>query len=381
MPRRNGFGILVAALGLIAAQSPDARAAGRRQDVEGALRLLVRAFDRKSPRNVVAVMRMSLNAPGAQQTVKVQISTDGRQRIDVIEPLQQSGVVIVDHDDIREVFSPDSHTLSIGRSMVSEMFRPEERLALVRRNYRLTTARRVPIAHRSAVRIDATSKYADVGSSSIYIDPETWFVMRVETVAGGHRSRRFDTTTVEYPVSLPAGTFDIHVSDAKTIRQSDPIPVQSIREAERHIGFRPSSPGRLPFGFVMRKIYYRADPGYTTIGFNMSDGVASATVFEFDLAKCGKACREQIGADMKARPNDYIRVGRIIVGIVSDLGPKARRKLLTAFGDRGHTSLNDAEKALTSPSLPVFSAGPGTNRAGSAVSPFRSMWQSHQSIG
>src|ERR1039457_1584645 len=148
MPRRKSLGFLITALGLVATAVTGARTSGRSGDEEATLNLLVKAFDRVSPRNVIAVMRMSLDSSEQGETVQIEISQDGRQRIEVIGPLQRSGVIILELGELRETYDPDKHTLVIGRSMAADLFKPNERLRLVRRNYRVRITRDVMMAGR-----------------------------------------------------------------------------------------------------------------------------------------------------------------------------------------------------------------------------------------
>ena len=381
MPRRKSLGFLITALGLVATAVTGARTSGRSGDEEAALNLLVKAFDRVSPRNVIAVMRMSLDSSEQRETVQVEISQDGRQRIEVIEPLQRSGVIILELGELRETYDPDKHTLVIGRSMAADLFKPNERLRLVRRNYRVRITRDVIIAGRKIVRIDATSHYPEVGGASIYIDPVSYFVMRVDAVsAAGKRVKRFDTTTVSYPATLSEDTFVLKEVNMSTERESDPIPVSNIAEAARKVGFHPLKSSGLPFGFVIRKTYVRLDPA-KTIGFNLSDGLTAATIFEFDLKHCPASVRTGIQEDMRKRPLDYFRSGDTVVGIVSNLAPKARKKLLDSFRPVRHTSMNDPENFFNGDGAIDLSLGLGTNPGCERVTRYRRMWRTQPQLG
>lgn len=377
MQRRSRLGLLASALGLAAVAAAGTQQPSKAADADSAMRLLVKAFDRYSPKNIVAIMRMGLQNAATKQTVRVQIAKNGNQRVEVVEPLPQSGIVILEHDDIREVFNPDKHTLSIGRSMSANMFSPSERLRLVRRNYNVTLTRHVRMAQRNVVRIDAMSKYREVGGFDIYIDPDSYFVMRVDGVSmSGTRVKRFETMSVAYPDELPPDTFNLSVRDAKVTRESDPVPSRTLEAAARKAGFHPLAPGALPFGFVIRELYWRADARYATISFDISDGLAAATVFEFDLSHSPITVRDGIRAARSRHPDDYLQVGDIVVGIVSDLGPAARRKLLKAFGHTRHHTEREAEKVFNGASGPALSSGFGTFCTAVLVMPFRSVWRS-----
>ena len=377
MPRRNVSCQLATGLGIAVAALAGAHAG----DHEDALRLLVKAFDRISPRNVTAVMQMSLDKPGKKQTVRVQIAKDGRQRVEVLEPIQQAGIIIVEIDDIRYLYNPDTETLTIGRSMSADLFKPSDRLKLVRRNYTLAIVRDVELANRRVVRVDATSRYPDVGGASIFIDPASSFVMRVDSLPSpGHRVKRFETTAVSYPATMPDSTFDLGISKI-TKHESEPFIVRSVAEAARKAGFRPLGPRVLPYGFVIRKIYYKADSRYTTIGFDLSDGLAAATVFEFDLRQSPADVRKGITEDMRSHPDDYLRFGDTVVGIVSDLGPKARARLLHSFAPSGHTLMNEAEKPFNGRTPLTFVLAFGTNPGLGRVTPYRSLWRTRPHIG
>jgi len=381
MPRRKSFGFLFTALGLVATAATGARTNRQPVHEESALQLLVKAFDRVSPRNVAAVMRMSLDHPDDRETVQVQIAQDGRQRVEVVEPLQRSGMIILELGELREIYNPDKHTLSIGRSTAADLFKPDERLRLVRRNYSVRLTHDVEIASRKVVRIDAMSHYPDVGGASIYIDPVSYFVMRVDGVtASGTHTRHFDTTTVSYPPTLPVDTFVLKVVTATTIRESDPIPATNIAEAARKVGFSPLKPSSLPFGFVIRQTYVRLEPA-KTIGFNLSDGLAAATLFEFDLKHAPASVRDGIRDDRRKRPDDYFTSGDIIVGIVSNLAPKARKKLLDAFRPGHHTSMNDPEKFFNGGCEIDLSQGLGTNPGRQCVTRYRRMWRTQPQVG
>ncbi|HLK15253.1 MAG TPA: hypothetical protein VKT78_10640 [Fimbriimonadaceae bacterium] len=374
----NSVGLLLTALGLVAAAATGARA----RDDESALRLLVKAFDRSSPKNIDAIMRMSLDSPGERQTVQVRIAKDGRQRVEVIEPLSRKGLIILELELYREIYNPDKGTLSIGRSMQADLFDPSERLRLVRKNYSLKMIHGVELAHRRVVRIDATSRYADVGGARIFIDPDSYFVMRVDTVSNtGDVTRKFETTTVSYPADLPPGIFDLSGERVTVIHETDPEPVSNASEAARKAGFRPLMSHELPYGFISRKMYVHNNTSYKTIGFNLSDGLAAATIFEFDLRHCPADVVKQIHAEMRSRPNDFMTEQGITIGIVSDVCPKARKKLLEAFRPRHRSALNDAEKFFIDGTDPALSVGPGTVPSTRCVTTYRRVWRNRPQFG
>ncbi|MHB8635729.1 MAG: LolA family protein [Fimbriimonadaceae bacterium] len=385
MPRPKPLGFLITALGVVACTA--ASGAGRTLaagDKESALRLLVKAFDRVSPRNIVAVMRMSLDRPKDFQTVEVQIAKDGRQRVTVLHPIQQAGMIILELGEFRWIYNPDKRSLTIGRSASADLFDPSERLRLVRRNYTVRMTRDIALANlKTVVRIDATSHYPEVGGASVYIDPASYFVMRVDAVTGsGVRINRFDTSNVAYPASLPPDIFRLKgVEINSTTRESDPVAVRTLEEAKRLADFTPLAPHALPFGFVIRKKYVRLDSSYNTIGFNLSDGLAAATVFEFDLRQRPADVRSGILQNMQKGPDDYFRTGDTVVGIVSNLEPKARKRLLSSFRPRRRTSLNETENRLIDGLGRDLSRLLGTISGQRLVTPYRRMWRTRPQFG
>jgi outer membrane lipoprotein-sorting protein len=378
MRRPKPLGVLITALGMAAATAAGAPSG----DEESALRLLVKAFDRVSPKNVDAVMRMSMDTSDERQTVQVQIARDGRQRVEVVAPLHRARMIILELGEIRQIYNPDKRTLSTGRSMTIDLFDPSERLRLVRRNYTVRITRNLALANlKNVVRIDATSRYPDVGGASIFVDPESYFVLRVDSVMpSGERIKRFDTTKVTYPASLDSSTFKLDGVDiGSTIMESDPVPVRTLDNARRLAGFTALAPHALPYGFVVRKMY--VNPKYKTISFNVSDGLAAATVYQLDLRNGPADKRGSIRADMSKRPDDFFSSGDIVVGIVSNLGPKARRRLLEAFRRPRRTSLNDTENFFIDGGTLDLSLGIGTISPCVGVTTFRRMWRIDRQVG
>lgn len=308
--------------------TPTARGVLPRTDTqEQALRLLVHAFDATSPKNIEAIMHMPIEGSNGFQTVRVLISRDGKQKLTVLQPLDRAGLVILDIGDTREVYDPDKGELTVGQSPAASLFDPAQRLQLVRSNYRVSMSRGVKVAGQIAVRIDAQSKHPQVGALDIFVDPASYFVYEVDHVdAKGRRTVRYDTKAVAFPDSIDPAAFTItgHVT---TRHQASPIPVRDLAEARMKAGFAPVVPTRLPNGFIVRRTYVRLDPEYKAIGLELSDGLASATVFQFPRKGAPESLRKAIkGGDVT-----YFERSGVIVAIFSELPATLREKLLTAF--------------------------------------------------
>jgi hypothetical protein len=203
-------------------------------------------------------------------------------------------------------------------------------------------------------------------------------VLRVDSVAAdGTKTRRFDTESVNYPPSLPSSTFELSGGTFTSSHEAIPVPVKNLTEARTKAGFVPLAPHALPFGFVVRKAYIRVAENYKTIGFNISDGLTAATVFEFS----SKACSPSVRQEMKMRLNDFFQSGDTIVGIVSDLDPKIRAKLLKAFKPGHPTSLREAEEPFNNFIEPFKSARAGTALRSFDVAILGSRWRKQSPLG
>jgi outer membrane lipoprotein-sorting protein len=322
-----GKGLGLAGVTLLASQ---ALAAGQPSSTS-AVNLLIRALDRIGLKNVVAVMEIPEPAQGkaqaSVQVVKVVVSLDGRQKMTVLEPLQQSGLIVVQDGRTRQIFNPDTKTLS--SVAVDDTLDPSLRRRLILSNYRVTSTDGVRIAGQEATRIDLKSKRIDGESTQVFVDPTSLFVLKVvEHCSTGQTLLRFQTRSVSYPRSLDAGAFDITTPQGVTSQpEQTPMPVRSTAEAQRRAGFRPVMPKALPYGFVVNKTYVKKTSEYRSVGFELTDGLAMAVVFEFPA----KNVPASLKAQMRSPQSEFIRRGNLYIGVFTDLSPEVRKRLLAAY--------------------------------------------------
>ncbi len=253
----------------------------------------------------------------------------GRRRTEVVIPLAMQGRIFIDDGVNWTTFFPDTKVVRVHPSPTPDMEDVDERMKLIRDNYRLEIDSKTKVAGRAAVRVVAhPSKSNDLETQRFYLDAATFTPLKIETVDGlGNVSVQFVVRHIEFPSHFEKSIFDLPSMDG--IRRevgNPPTPLKSREDTERRLGFRPAMPKNLPLGFKRQGADLMDWHGLTPIGIRVSDGLVRLIVFQFKIGD---------GPPRPGRPGEDPKVGKTVGDIRIEVrgdGPVAvRERILSEY--------------------------------------------------
>jgi len=292
------------------------------------LRYLKLVLADRTAKNVLALMTVpSRDKSIGFRQMSIAINTAGCERTDFLGPGRGYGMVIIDCLDSRTIFNPRRRTLIISPSP-RQTENLHHRLHLIDQNYRLSLERGV--SHGlSIVVITAKPKNAGLESHKIYIEPKSHFVMRLDLISPeGKDAMSYETTSLSFPTSLPANTFSIEIpASVRTEHFDQPAPVPDVASARQLLHTEPVVPSHLPMGFEIQAMYQSRMAKQTTLGFEITDGLGSASIFEVAESRAPEDLRKKLNNhDPMVK-----RVGGVIVQMYTAIPPRAAIKLLDSW--------------------------------------------------
>jgi outer membrane lipoprotein-sorting protein len=262
---------------------PPARAQ-RKDDSAKARHLLLESMSRQPIANVrVIISQRSYYASTVFQTVKVEMSKEGKKHSIVLSPLSLAGVEGVDDGVTLRTYTPDDQEVIEQPSASHEEDDVQFRMGLVDRNYTLRIDGKAKIAGRDVVVVQATPKAEDLETRCYSIDEKTGFLMRFETCKEGQAPMlHFETKMVQFPAEFSDGTFRIEASFARVEHYNRKcVSPQSAEKLRAELGFQPVVPGTLPYGFVAQELQTSTDSRSPALIVRITDGLAKVTVLEW----------------------------------------------------------------------------------------------------
>lgn len=264
---------LIAILGTVAVS-----AVGLAQKGQDPSDALFRAMDVSRRMNVESIMVRSSYRGSDSMQCKFEQSARGTSKYTVLAPICDQGVVMYDNGRVMKNFIPDEKKLLIHESMRNSA-QLAVRQSLAEQNYKFSTKSGEKIAGRATVMIIALPRAAGMPERRYSIDVANSYLLRVETDTRGDRKVLMDTLAVTFPRSIYVSDPERDlVSEVRRVELEGPESVSDLGRIIELVGFRPSVPGELPFGFAM--IDKQVDEERGTVAFKISDGLAHATVFQ-----------------------------------------------------------------------------------------------------
>lgn len=297
--------------------------AGGRTDERKAMDLLARSMRGSFKVNVVAIIHQRDSASGGYQQVKLMRSKSGKQRVTVLAPLRVANIESVDDGERQRTYLPDEKVVIDQPSPLRYGNDVSQRIDLTRRNYTIQLMPKRQIAGRVALCVAATPKNPEMDVRRFYLDEETGYPLRIETIGDSGEPRvMLEAKAVDYPKELDGDLFKmVSRPGATTVPYSRPKSL-SRKEAQGVVGFSPLIPTGLPMGFKVQQMQYSGSKNWQAVAIHLTDGLARAIVYEM----------RSDGTPVKVMGDSTERdVNGIRVILVSELGPKVRLKLLNAY--------------------------------------------------
>ena len=292
---------------------------------ETAAQLLARSMQRTFTVNVIAVILQKDPQADGFQRVKVERNKAGLARCTILAPLRMSGITSVDNGERLLTFLPDRRMIVDQQSPGAEPCEVDEKIALAKKNYTFKIIPSGKIAGRDTICVQATPRYDDLESRRYYLDSATTYPLRVETYLDGNEINvMVDTKDISFPKSMDSKLFELEPSgDVYVQKFTKPKKVISGSQAQNVVGFVPLVPEGLPLGFKVQEIQYSGDAKWKPIVIRMTDGLARATLYQWDKDA-------EIKVQTFSNSSTMIHKNLKLM-LVSDLTAPVRMQLLRAF--------------------------------------------------
>lgn len=286
---------------------------------------LRRSLERTPSANVEAVVDQI--APWGPGTVRLRMWRDvsGRRRTEVLSPLDMQGQISVDDGSVWTTFFPDNKSIRSHPSPLLERDDLDFRMRLVRKNYRLEIDSKTTVAGRSAIRVVAKPKSADLETRRYYLDSATSAPLKTETTNElGNVTVLYLVRRIEFPSRFEKSMF-VPLSGSHLDQPKPPMPVKSVDEAERRLGFRPAAPRWLPYGFRSQGMVLLEFREINPVATKLTDGLLRLNVLQFRIPQ---------GSTPKSRPDERRScrdVGNVRVEVRGDAPAAVREQIVAAY--------------------------------------------------
>jgi outer membrane lipoprotein-sorting protein len=327
--------------------------------------ILMRSMQRTYDVNVVVeLLQRDPMVPGTFQRVKVERTGSGHSRRTILQPLRMLGVTQVDDGDRLRMYLPDRNRIIDQDSALKEPCQAEARIRLARKNYTLRLDTGPRIAGRQTVVVVATPRHRDMDGRKYYIDRETDFPLRLETISGSDVRVMYDTKDIQFPARLDPKLFSLQpVGNVEVQRYERPQRV-TAQQARQLVGFLPVLPESLPLGFEVDDVQFSVNRAgnhtWRSIVVRMSDGLARATVYQWRAS-------DRIPVDAFEESSTAENNG-VSIMVVSELPQRVRERLLQAF-------VTQTVDLRPDQVLPFYSGlRPTGGRLGDSMEPVPALW-------
>jgi outer membrane lipoprotein-sorting protein len=256
----------------------------------------------------------------APMVIKVVIDNRGRIRMDVVRPLIKEGVVAVDDGKEIRTYHPDLHVLQVAESPLVSAPSPIQRARLLEANYTLDLENGPRVAGRSTLQLHLRPRHERLEEQVLFLDREKFTTLRVEARDGEDTRVLADTLHIEYSnhsasFSPPAGT--------SIVREPRPVPLERSGDGKAKLGFKPSLPRRLPFGFQTQSSWVIGAKDRPYLRTRVSDGLLAGSVYQWSSRVQGG--RHPVGL------NPMYSRGGVNFAVYGELPPDVARTVLSTF--------------------------------------------------
>lgn len=286
--------------------------------------MLKRWFDQchRISATVLQTQRVGFREPMMIQ-IRVQSDGKGRSRSTILQPLRLQGIETFDDGRISITIHPDKQQPIVRPSPHAYQCATSRRMALIRRNYALRFDDPVQVAGRRATVIVATPREESLPVRRFALDENTALLLRAEQT---FRATDFGLVLDTKVVQLASGEASIaiqmpSVDDATVKRDSWPRPFRTGAEARKLLGFEPSIPENLPYGFSIEARHAIGEPDEVVAAIRLSDGFNYVTVYQWTGDR-----RRRMAPDPQAIDGRGVHFA-----VRGDLSTTLQRRILEAF--------------------------------------------------
>ena len=288
--------------------------------------LLYRSIRGDNRANFVAILTQH-NGEDEDESVKFKLTrtADGRTRQTVIAPLRLQGKESVDDGIKSYTFLPDEKMM-IVQPAANVKEDADFRIPLISKNYILSAKSGGRIANRPVLQITAMAREARVGGLRFWLDTETAHVMKKSFFNYEEEEWMpdYEVLRADFPAKIDTSIFKISpIGGYETLEYGARTKLSSLKEAEKAIGFLPTAPKDLPFGFQIQSMQTNSKSSWKSLSMRLTDGLQKLTVYQWKPTK-----NETITSGTSSTVET---VNGIKYMVVTELDPWVRKSVLKAF--------------------------------------------------
>lgn len=303
--------------------------------------LLTKSIRMEHGVNVRGIVRQSISK-NTFVTVKIQRSADGKLRDTVVAPLRNQGQETIDDKVRMTTFVPDEKIIIVQPSTRTDSD-SDFRIPLMLKNYLISSEKGPKVAGRATVQVTARSKYEEMGSVRFCFDEQNGFALKKDSIdSDNNEKNEWEVIDISFPKTMESSLFRMEVFGAvtdvsgsgkvQTVTYSSPVKIKNAKEGQALLGFTPSIPSRLPFGFAVQSMTTAKSEDWKALTMRITDGLKRLTIYQW-RSKGDEEIRtgEDRSIDM---------VGGLKIMVVGDLGKEVREAIIESFQRQARLNLN-----------------------------------------
>ena len=240
----------------------------------------------------------------------------------IIHPTQYQGQSLIDNGKVLQHYVPDERSVFVRPSPATFAMRANDRIKLLKANYEAELESPGRRLNRPVFTIVFTPDNDGMPERTMVVDRQLP-VIHLYQAGTGRKLTILETVSIqETSPSAEPLKFDLP-REAKTIDLWGPKDVRDIKIATALLGFQPSQPASLPFGFKAYRnqlVGKEAEPVFAT---RLADGLCSVTVYQWPFEN---GSRPKF-ADMAP----FYVSDNIAVHAVGDAPPTVLKRLAKAY--------------------------------------------------
>ncbi len=251
---------------------------------QSATETLRKSLEARSNTLVTLLQSQPMMGGSAERVImKVEMDGKGRSRRTMVQPLRLQGQVIIDDGRSMSILVPDQKEHRIIAVVASNMMKVDERMDLIRRNYRLSIESGEVIAGRSTHLIKVRPRHRGIPSRDISVDQKTFLPLRSISKSQTTERLILDTLSFDIPKGMPEEIFTASAPAGYRVRKmAGATRVANESDAAERLSFQPWIPRGLPYGMSVEALEVIGNGKESAFVIRLTDGFNIATLYQWD---------------------------------------------------------------------------------------------------
>ncbi|MBM3265414.1 MAG: hypothetical protein FJY97_18595 [candidate division Zixibacteria bacterium] len=255
-------------------------------DLDDTIKMIMEASERVSFQGVMTQIQVNSVGDTLRFSQRLTHQRPARDRIDVLEPDSERGVVMIRIDG--EIYRRESvaDTLVYSRRSqfgldMLDMGMDFSSFDLLRTNYTLTLSESDSMLGRDTFLLTLTPRHPGRLTKKAWLDTQTGLVLHTQYCnESGTTVEEVYFTSLQINPLIDPDLFDTREWKGKSVEVNKVIACGSYAEVQEKAGFPLAAPVYLPPGFTLDRLRVLRYMGQPLVHFMYTDGVARLSLFE-----------------------------------------------------------------------------------------------------